>query len=174
MFKQYLDYVVGCLLRPSDDILTQDLTEEDEILDNNRLLRLLRTYKKDGTVGDLVFPCGKSLKALERPWLNNKKSESCIPEGLYAVALRNSPIVERTSKGKYKKGYEIVAVPDRTFIMFHIGNYVRNSDGCVLTGTDEGESNGIPAVWSSADAFDKFMSLMEKHKITHIHIEEQA
>ena len=75
--------------------------------------------------------------SMERPWKDNKNDESCIPAGLYRLKKRVSPIVDKTSGGEFKEGWEVTDVQGRTFIMFHVGNYVRNSNGCVLIGTKD-------------------------------------
>jgi hypothetical protein len=172
--KELFRYILSLFGQTSENQTTihGELLEEPEEETIMSLLRIIRyNHHSAATVGDIIFPCGTVLKSLELPWLDNARGQSCVPVGLYEVKLRQSPVVERTSKGKYKEGYEICNVPNRTFIMFHIGNYPRNSDGCVLTGMKEGTHEGVPAVWSSAAAFDIFMDLMKKHNITHVSIE---
>lgn len=159
-----------------DDIFTS--MQKETVMEGQNMMSLLRliryNHHSSATVGDLIFPCGTVLKSLELPWLDNQNYVSCIPIGIYQVKKRMSPVVKRTSKGKYEEGFEICNVPNRTFVMFHIGNFPRNSDGCVLTGETEGFHDGAPAVWNSGVAFDRFMELMEKHKITHISIENET
>jgi len=188
MFKQYIEWIFAYVdeafskrkqIDPVDMVLVSpsgDFFEVEETMQSDNLLRLLRRYDgARGTLGTLIFPNGDSIVTLELPWLNNRNDVSCIPEGLYEINYRESPIVERTSKGKYKKGYEIAGVPNRTFIMFHIGNFLRNSNGCVLTGTTVGmnDADGNRTITQSAVAFDKFMKLMGQFNITHISIEEE-
>ena len=62
----------------------------------------------------------------ELPWLDNKKSISCIPPGKY--------LCKRYSSKKYKNTFEITKVPGRKYILIHIGNFKSNSKGCVLVG----------------------------------------
>lgn len=138
------------------------------------MVRLLRTYHENGTHGTYVFPGGEEIQCLEPPDKNNEPFVSCIPEGLYSLKKRESPIVKRTTKGKYSWGWEITGVKNREFIMVHVGNYVRDTNGCQLTGSARDFLNGAPVVWSSMDAYDAFVELMEKYQITHISIEEEA
>lgn len=149
-----------------------DVTEFVEKDDMNKLV-IERTYHDKGTHSDVTFPDGTVLYGLENPWLNNERSVSCIPEGIYAVGKRVSPIVQRISKGKYMEGWEVQNVPNRSFILFHAGNYVRNTDGCILTGSSKDFAGGEPVVWRSAEAFDIFMAKMEECKITHVEIVEK-
>jgi hypothetical protein len=175
LFGTQTEHEIPC----SGDIQETTPYEEIEEIDMS-LLRIIRKYKLGGTTGDIVFPCGTVLKSLELPWLNNQpkiegvQDGSCIPEGLYPVRIRTSPLITRLTKGKYTQGYEICDVPKRTFIMFHQGNFIKDSDGCVLTGMTAGTHEGLPAVWSSASAFDIFMDLMAKHKINQVSIERAA
>lgn len=149
--------------------------EEIEVENNNNMkkITLIRKYEKGGTVGLLVFPSGETMYVLERPKESEDESPVCIPEGTYPLVMRESPIVKSTSKGKYTRGYEVTEVEGRTHIMVHIGNYVHNSEGCLLTGESVGKHKGLPAVWKSAVAFDRFMKLMQEEEITHIEIKSE-
>lgn len=89
---------------------------------------------------------------LELPWADNAHNESCIPPGVYPAHRYLSP----------KRGYEVFmldGVPHRSSIELHIGNYVHDTDGCVLLGTAFGILNGQHGITGSADAFRKFMNL---------------
>lgn len=89
----------------------------------------------DGTFGRLVLPKGPTLYTVERPWANNEVRISCIPEGIYNLKLRESPMVERSSGGAHKKGWEVADVPNRTFIMLHPANWAEQLMGCIAVGT---------------------------------------
>ena len=80
---------------------------------------------KEGTKGFLEIN-GITFHTLERPWLNNKRLESCIPEGTYECQMVNSP--------KFGRVYGVKNVPNRSHILIHAGNYVKDSTGCVLVG----------------------------------------
>ena len=68
---------------------------------------------------------------LERPWIGNKRNISCIPEGKYECVLHTS-----YSKNKIldNKVFKLVNVPNRDNILIHIGNWVTDSQGCILVG----------------------------------------
>lgn len=173
IFSPKSKYITSVVVH--EDIITPEgevLIKEEEEIDMS-VLRIIRYMQNDkGTLGDIIFPCGTVLKSLELPWRNNQDMVSCIPVGVYDVNFRVSPVVNRTSKGKYPSGYEVANVPDREFIMFHIGNYIRNTHGCILVGMSAGIFlHSEPAVWSSAKAFDIFMRLMKSHNITTVSIE---
>lgn len=85
---------------------------------------LLRTYHKRLTTGRLIMPDGSELRALERPWLDNKSNISCIPEGQY--------IVDRDYHGKWKY-YRIrdEQVSPRFAIELHPATFVSHLAGCI-------------------------------------------
>ena len=110
-------------------------------------------YSPMGTFGVLtvgVFSC----YTVERPWLNNKASESCIPEGAYGIEL-----------GMYNRGgypaYEIMNVPDRSLIKMHRGNNMNDVVGCVAFGTKLWYYENLWAVSDSGGAMNKFMAAMD-------------
>ena len=126
------------------------------------MITLQRAYLPDGTctLGRLKLPNGCTCLVMENPWRGNKKGASCIPEGIYTMRKRRSPMVERTSGGEFLDGWEICDAPDRTFIMIHPGNYVRDTDGCLLVGKTIGW-NGELMVTHSRDVFRSLMKSLE-------------
>lgn len=100
---------------------------------------------KDGIYGVLKVPeyrmDGKKVIRLfdtaERPWLDNKVNESCIPTGTYPVKPRRvgSWAANARKKFGHKFAIEICDVPGRSEILIHWGNWpMKNSLGCVLVG----------------------------------------
>jgi hypothetical protein len=65
---------------------------------------------------------------LELPWENNERYESCIPEGRYAVEHRVS--------GAFGHHLHVKDVPNRSHILIHAGNYVSDTEGCILVGNE--------------------------------------
>jgi hypothetical protein len=70
-------------------------------------------YLPDGTFGELVFPDGTSMFTVERPWKDNTPKESCIPDGIYQLGMRESPVVHRSSGGMFHEGWEVLDVEGR-------------------------------------------------------------
>lgn len=64
---------------------------------------------------------------IEKPWLNNKENESCIPEGTFACF----PHVKSTNM---QLCWELKNVPGRTGILIHTGNTEGDSLGCIIVG----------------------------------------
>lgn len=78
------------------------------------------------TTGVLSLDGKEVMRTLELPWKNNKSRQSCIPKGIYKVTRFNSP-----SKGKC---FMLLNVDGRNHILIHVGNYPKDSLGCILVG----------------------------------------
>lgn len=117
------------------------------------MLTIKRWYHKDCTLGRLSagnFQCF----TLELPDLGNAPSISCIPAGTYQAFKRQSP----------KNGLvvELKAVPNRSFIQIHRGNYTRQIEGCILVGSSIAFLDGdhVPDVTNSGVTMDKILTLL--------------
>jgi hypothetical protein len=106
-----------------------------------------------GVFGELTID-GVTCYTVERPWLDNKPNESCIPEGVYSLEL-----------GMYNNGgypaYEIMNVPDRSLIKMHIANNMNDVVGCVGFGSKLGFYEGLWSVLGSRGAMNGFMKAMD-------------
>ena len=105
------------------------------------MMKLLLTRINDNgkqTLGRAVLWNGsKSLfefVTLEPAWLNNAIGKSCIPAGKYAVKARKS--------AKYGNHYIVGGTEPRTYILLHVGNYRKDSTGCILVGRSFADING--------------------------------
>ncbi len=79
------------------------------------------------------------------------------------MGLRVSGVVQRTSG--YHKGWEVQDVPNRTYIMVHVGNYPHNFEGCIGVGLGSAiYRNDKRMVTSSQKAFKQYMKTMESHR----------
>ncbi|MDI9258318.1 DUF5675 family protein [Flavobacterium sedimenticola] len=88
------------------------------------VLVLTRTYFPKGTNGKLECEGKFICYTIELPWKNNETKVSCIPEGKYFIRKRYSK--------KYKWHLEIIAVKNRSFILFHPANNARKElNGCI-------------------------------------------
>jgi hypothetical protein len=91
---------------------------------------LSRSYGEKQTTGCLsiydedtaVFSC----KTLELPYLENHKDISCIPPGEYKC--------EQITLKKFGLCFLVKNVPNRSGILFHSGNYTKDTEGCILPG----------------------------------------
>ena len=103
----------------------------------------------------VIFEC----KTLELSYKDNQRNISCIPDGIYNVEIRTSE--------KYGKHYHIKDVPNRSFILFHAGNYNSQIRGCVLVGTSFRDINndGKKDVIYSKYALGKMLNSIGNFKL---------
>lgn len=108
------------------------------------------------TIGELLINDKHLCDTLEdrvRPEGEKVYGKTAIPEGTYEVKLTHSP--------RFKKILpEILNVPNFSGIRIHTGNSSKDTEGCILVGTWDGEKEDW--VGSSKIAFDELMSLLEK------------
>jgi uncharacterized protein DUF5675 len=111
-------------------------------------LELLRIGREDDglTQGVLLKDGIAFAVTLERPWRENEPDVSCIPAGTYTCMRYHSE--------KYKNTFEITGVPGRTKILFHRGNEIPDTLGCVLVG----EKYVDLGIGESGLGFDEFLS----------------
>ncbi len=78
------------------------------------------------------------------------------------MGLRYSNVVKRVTDGRYEEGWEIQDVEGRTYIMFHPGNIVKHTDGCVLVGEEKIIYKDGLFITNSQDTFDEFMEVLDR------------
>jgi len=116
--------------------------------DKANLLLIRDQFTDKSVLGKLYFNSEFYGHTLELAWNDNKKRVSCIPKGVYEVKKRH------TEKSKYKYEHlHILDVPNREMILMHIGNYPKNSKGCILIGN----TRALNFVGDSRKAFYKLM-----------------
>jgi len=99
-------------------------------LSNINLLIIRDTFSDKSTIGKLFIQGEMFCDTLENPWKNNVRNISCIPEGEYKVRLR----LPRESATRDYLHLLVQDVPDRSYILFHIGNTAKDTSGCILVG----------------------------------------
>ena len=103
-----------------------------------------------GTFGVLLEGDVPFALTLEPPWKNNEPFVSCIPANAYSGSAINSP--------KFGNTYQLNDVQGRTHILFHKGNFGKDTQGCILVGEQYGMDNdGDPIITSSRAGFNEFM-----------------
>ena len=106
----------------------------------------------DRTYGTLQEDDGTVLcQTFEWPWADNQHGISCIPAGTYTAFRFDSPHLGYTL-------FQLRDVPGRSGIDIHIGNRLRDTEGCVLLGVSRGTLDGEDAVLGSRTAFAAFMA----------------
>jgi hypothetical protein len=100
-------------------------------LDSKINLLILRdTFTDKSTIGELFLNDEFMCDTLENPYINNERNISCIPEGQYSVRLRTA---EESATRDYLH-LLVKDVPNRDYILFHIGNSAKDTSGCILVG----------------------------------------
>lgn len=89
----------------------------------------IKRISKSGScmIGNLSVDSVVLCKTLELPFLDNQSNISSIPAGEYTGILR----YDHSDKWRI----ELTNVVNRTHIQIHIGNYPKDTKGCVLVGT---------------------------------------
>ena len=81
----------------------------------------------DRTNGIVTLPDGTEYPSIERPWLDNQTSVSCIPAGHYKF--------KRDTHGRFQ-WFRVLDVEGRTNIEMHLGTKPSHSEGCILLPMD--------------------------------------
>jgi hypothetical protein len=105
-----------------------------------------------GTFGVLKVNKEVVCVTLEPPDLLNRLGRSSIPAQQYICKQFQSP--------RYGFTYQIDNVPGRTYILFHSGNKVEDTEGCILLAQHFGKLQGDRAVLNSGATFDRFLAVM--------------
>jgi len=120
-------------------------------------VKVKRTYLKDRTVGKLYINGKFQCFTLEDQRRDVKiKKVTCIPERTFRVDFRR----EGGHHSRYSKKFpdfhigmlELQNVPSFKFILIHIGNYITDTDGCLLLGLSVDGNNNLVR---STDAYIK-------------------
>ena len=117
-----------------------------------------------GTFGILSVQKQVFCVTLEPPDRLNIKNRSSIPAQQY--------ICERYSSAKYPDTFQIMDVPGRDKVLFHAGNDVDDTLGCVILAQYFGKLKGNRAILNSGQTFKDFMKLMTNHQKFHLTIVE--
>lgn len=115
-------------------------------------------YSPMGTFGRLFLDQQEmyTFYTVEQPWQANILFISCIPEGTYVCAPYSSQ--------KYPSTWEITKVPNRTAILFHVGNTRNDFQGCIGVGVGLGVVKHQWAVTASVVAFEQFKEYLKNEK----------
>jgi len=112
------------------------------------ILTLSRFYSGACTMGVLTDEKNEIIcYTLENPWKDNAKEISCIPSGTYEVVPYTS--------AKYPRAFEILDVPERSSILIHNGNTLKDTRGCILVGAMAGKLDADDAVTKSRDMLEE-------------------
>lgn len=114
---------------------------------------------KQPQFGLLYFGSTPSFLTLEPPNLDNQSNISCIPKGGYTCKKVFDRILPNGNE--IDVTFEVLNVPNRQGILFHTGNTVDDTRGCILIGSELGELGPKKAIRQSKLAFQKFLTLLQ-------------
>ena len=120
-----------------------------------------------GTIGILKIDKEVFCISMEPADRENKVSISSIPTGQY--------ICKRYSSVKFPNTFEVTDVTDRTYILFHAGYKVKNTEGCILLGSHVTKLNDTAnkrALLNSGNTFSEFMKKLDGIDEFHLTISE--
>lgn len=119
-----------------------------------------KKFAIDGIFGELLDEKGSLVAVtLEHAYYQDGKFYPKMPQGTYEC-----------KRGLHRlhgmindfETFEIAEIPEHTNILFHQGNWNKDSEGCVLLGKRIGPMlNGGEMICDSKKAFDAFMALQE-------------
>ncbi len=117
-----------------------------------------------GTFG--VLKIGKAVfcVTLEPPDRENIQNLSSIPAQQYDCNRYKSP--------KFGETFKVLNVPNRDNVLFHGGNVVSHTAGCIILAQYFGKLKGNRAVLNSGATFKNFMRILEAQDSFHLTIKE--
>ncbi len=117
-----------------------------------------QTCIDNATVGSLSVGGTEIARTLELPFKDNQNNISRVPAGTYDGFIR--------ADGSKGWRIELKGVPGRTKVQLHVGNYTRETEGCVLLGLDAASAKspqGVTcAVTQSKEAFGALQAAMQR------------
>ena len=131
------------------------------------IVELIRVEEDEeyGTLGVLRINKKFFCVTLEPADRRNQKNVSSIPAQQY--------ICRRYSSRKYPDTFEVTKVPQRSKILFHPGNWPKDTMGCILLGQHVGKFTGDRGVMNSGKTFKAFMEILSGVKAFHLTIKEE-
>jgi hypothetical protein len=127
---------------------------EMDLLPSLEIIRIEENFEF-GTFGVLRINKEFFCLTLEPPDQFNQKNISSIPAQHYQIRWHESP--------RHGKTYIVENVPGRSLILFHKGNWVRDTEGCIILGStllklqNEVSRGGIG---NSGNTFRDFMDIL--------------
>lgn len=97
---------------------------------------------------------------LEEPWNENRRRISCIPSGIYKCRKRVSQ--------KFGHHWHVLNVPERTLILIHQGNSLKDTEGCILVGSSLITMDGKPAIGNSRRTMNMLREVLPNEFLLHV------
>ena len=127
------------------------------------IIRLEESFRW-GTFGVLKLNKQVFCVTLEPPDVENTKNISSIPAQQYMCWRITSPT--------YGETFQVKDVPNRDYILFHAGNFVGDTKGCILLAEKFGKLKHNRGVLNSGKTFSIFLKIMNDHESFNLTIKE--
>ena len=130
------------------------------------VVELIRIEENEefGTFGVLRINKQAFCVTLEPADRENAVGMSSIPAQQYKIRRHRS--------SKFGETYQVEAVPNRTEVLFHSGNQVEETEGCILVAQHFGKLGSARAVLNSGATFSRFMAAMDGFDVASLTIRE--
>ena len=102
--------------------------------------------------------------------------ETRIPRGEYEIKFRSvgghhEKYLKKFGSDFHKGMLELQDAPNFKYILIHIGNYIKDTDGCLLVGESYSLTNSNYAVWNSRNTYKEIYpiirdALLNNEKVT--------
>ncbi len=128
-------------------------------------VRLIRIEESNqGTFGVLVI-CSQVFCVTLEPsdWFNEENISSIPAQQYQCMKIRSS---------RFGETFELVDVPNRSHVLFHAGNVLKHTTGCILLAQYFGKLYGDRAVRNSGKTFRRFMEIMKNIDVFNLTIKE--
>lgn len=136
-----------------------------------KLILRRNTFREDGVFGELLDEkFNHMFMTLEHAYKQEDGSyEPKVPAGEY-LCKRG---LHQLHKGDPFDTFEVTGIEGHAGILFHVGNYNKDSEGCILLGTGIGLMlKGGKMLTASTQAFGKFINDMGNEKAFTLVIEK--
>jgi len=131
----------------------------NQVNKNEMLINIIRFCSNDKQTLSKCEVCHRgevllTFYTVELAWKGNKRSISCIPPKTYQAKKRSSP--------KFGNHFHILGVPNRSYILIHVGNFYSDVRGCLCPGDSIADinSDGLRDVLNSSDTMGKLNRIL--------------
>ena len=127
-----------------------------------KLISMKRVATSDAGTFGVIMDEGKPFcVTCELPWKDNAANISSIPAGVYEAVRVDSP--------RFGNTFEVVNVRGRSHILFHRGNSIKDSKGCILLAEGFGPDEHVER---SRNAFSEFLDRTQDYSKFILQIQE--
>jgi Family of unknown function (DUF5675) len=124
---------------------------------------LLRTtaYRADGIFSELYNGQDLFCVTLEHAYPNDASWLPKIPRGSTYTCVRGMHSLEHYNSGFTFATFEVTGVTGHSGILFHPGNFNKDSNGCILTGKQLMQDGADWYISHSQETFANFLKALE-------------